>query len=67
MARAEEMIGSHGRALEDFDHEGRVRVHSETWNAHTRTPLRQGQPVRVLSLDGLTLTVEPITEDNSGE
>jgi membrane-bound serine protease (ClpP class) len=63
----EEMIGSIGRTLADFDHEGHVRVHGEIWSARTRTPLRKGQMVRVLSIDGLTLIVERIPEDIPGE
>ena len=38
---------------------GRVRVHGETWSARTVVPLAQGQPVRIRSIDGLTLEVEP--------
>ncbi len=55
----EEMIGAHGEALEDFDGEGRVRVHSESWNAHSETPLRRGDRVRVVAMDGLSLLVRP--------
>ncbi|HEX6549525.1 MAG TPA: nodulation protein NfeD [Gammaproteobacteria bacterium] len=56
----EEMIGSIGSAVSDFasDGNGIVRVHSENWNAWSRTPLRAGTSIRVLSRDGLKLTVE---------
>lgn len=64
---AEEMIGSHGRALADFADEGLIRVHGEVWRARTRGPLRKGQAVRVLSMEGLTLTVEPVIEDHIGD
>ena len=57
----EEMIGSAGEALESFKTEGRVRVHAESWNAHTQTPLKRGQRVKVTAMDGLTLVVEPET------
>ncbi|MFN2381026.1 MAG: nodulation protein NfeD [Guyparkeria sp.] len=56
----EEMIGMQGVAKEDFESAGRVWVHSELWNARTRTPVRSGQAVRVRAIDGLTLTVEPV-------
>jgi membrane-bound serine protease (ClpP class) len=56
----EEMVGAVGEALEDFAHDGRVRVHSEEWQARTATPLRPGQKIRVTGRDGLTLTVEPL-------
>ncbi|MDH3670636.1 MAG: nodulation protein NfeD [Gammaproteobacteria bacterium] len=57
----EEMIGSAGEALESFKTEGRVRVHAESWNARTQTPLKRGQRVKVTAMDGLTLVVEPET------
>ncbi len=53
---AEEMLGAHG---EVFDEYGRVRVHSELWQAHSDTPLHPGQKVRVTGREGLTLRVEP--------
>jgi membrane-bound serine protease (ClpP class) len=59
---AEEMLGAAGEALEPFDERGRVRVHSEDWQARTRAPLKAGDRVRVVGRDGLTLIVEP---DNS--
>ena len=63
----EEMIGIIGHALDTFASTGRVRVHSETWNAKTRSPVNRDQPVRVVSMDGLILNVEPIEEGNPGE
>ena len=57
---AEELIGSLGEALENFDGTGRVRVHSEEWQARSARPLKQGQKIRVVSRDGLVLTVEPL-------
>jgi len=57
---AEEMIGSHGEALEDFTQGiGRVRVHSEEWQARSGTALKRGQKVKVVGIEGLILTVEP--------
>ncbi|MCL7744438.1 nodulation protein NfeD [Guyparkeria hydrothermalis] len=56
----EEMVGMEGTAREDFSATGRVWVHSELWNARTRSPVRSGQTVRVVAIDGLTLTVEPV-------
>lgn len=56
----EQLVTSRGRALENFDDIGQVRVHGEIWNARTRMPVRAGQAIRVTAMDGLTLTVEPI-------
>ncbi len=60
----EEMLGMQGTAEEDFDTTGRVWVHSELWTADTRAPVRAGQAVRVLAIDGLRLTVEPVESDH---
>ncbi len=57
---AEELIGSEATVMNDFEHEGRVFVHSETWQACSNTPLQKGQQVRVTGMKGLTLQVEPI-------
>ncbi len=59
----EELVGATGEALEDFAATGRVRVHSEEWQARTASPLRQGQKIKVVSRDGLTLTVEPLSTE----
>ena len=56
----EEMIGSYGVALEDFaEGVGRVRVHSEEWQARAGSPIRRGERVKVTGRDGLVLAVEP--------
>lgn len=57
----EELVGAAGVALEDFDHEGHVYIHSERWNAIAETPVRADQGVVVTGLDGLTLKVRPAT------
>lgn len=59
---AEEMIGSYGEALEDFDHRGRIRVHSESWTAESDRPVRKGQRVRVVAMDGLMLKIEEVSD-----
>ena len=55
----EEMIGAIGEALENFKETGRVRVHSEEWQAQSNVALKRGQKVKVVALDGLLLQVEP--------
>jgi membrane-bound serine protease (ClpP class) len=55
---AEELIGGVAEALEDFDREGRVRIHSELWTARSNTPVHRGDRLRVVSMDGLTLNVQ---------
>ena len=51
---AEEMVGAVGEALEDFDEgHGRIRVHSESWEAQSDRPVRAGQRVRVVAMDNV--------------
>ncbi len=59
---AEEMIGAVGEALEDFAVRGRIRVHSESWTAQSARPVRRGQRVRVVGMDGLLLTIEEVDD-----
>jgi membrane-bound serine protease (ClpP class) len=61
----EEMIGAIGEALENFKGEGRVRVHSEEWQARTATALKRGQKVNVTAIEGLMLTVEPYNPEGN--
>ena len=57
----EELIGAYATVLDDFDHKGRVHLHSENWNAVSSQPLKKDQQVKVVAMDGLLLTVEPIS------
>jgi membrane-bound serine protease (ClpP class) len=62
---AEEMIGVVGEALENFRADvadrylGRVRVHSEEWQARATSAIKRGNAVRVTAMHGLILDVEP--------
>jgi membrane-bound serine protease (ClpP class) len=56
----EEMIGTTGEILDDFDgSKGWARVHGETWRISCKRPLSRGQKVRVVQMRGLILDVEP--------
>ncbi|MGM0521780.1 MAG: NfeD family protein [Pseudomonadota bacterium] len=57
---AEQLEGAYAKVLEDFDDEGHVRLHGERWNAITNAPVKKGDEVKVLRLDGLTLYVTPL-------
>ena len=59
----EELLGSIGVALQDFTTTGRVRVHSENWQASTGEPVKKGQRVRIVSIDGLSLVIQALQED----
>jgi membrane-bound serine protease (ClpP class) len=63
----EQLLGSIGAAVGDFDHRGTVHVHGERWQAVTQAPLRSGQAVQVTGLDGLLLTVKPAPVATKGE
>jgi membrane-bound serine protease (ClpP class) len=39
--------------------QGKVFVHGEYWDAVSATPVNEGEPVRVVAVDGMKLRVEP--------
>jgi membrane-bound serine protease (ClpP class) len=63
----EQLIGSEGEALDDFEQTGWARVHSETWQVRSAVPVRRGQSVRVKAVKGLELEVLPIEDQRKGE
>lgn len=61
-AGKETMLGKTTPALSGIDASGgRVFVEGEYWNAVSDTPVQSGQPVEIVSLNGLTLKVKPKT------
>ena len=61
------MIGAKAEVQDWSLDRGHVFVHGERWRAVSGTPLTKGQPVRIVGMEGLTLTVEPLgTADTSG-
>lgn len=54
---AEALLNSTGEVIDPRPARLRIRVHGEIWNAKSRDNLRKGQRVKVLKVDGLTLTV----------
>ena len=61
----EGMIGETGVASSEIAPEGRIFVRGEYWNAVSTTPVPAGTRVRVTAIEGLRLTVEPIS--NQGD
>ena len=61
------MIGALGVARDAVDPEGVVVIEGALWRARTQraTPISEGDPIRVMALEGLILTVEP-ANDNGG-
>jgi len=63
----ESIVGEVGEATADLQPEGMVRVHEGLWRARTNraTPIAEGDPVRVVGVEGLVLQVEPVTAEAS--
>jgi membrane-bound serine protease (ClpP class) len=57
----EELVGEMGRAEADVDPDGVVRIRDALWRARTNraTPIHAGDAVRVVSIEGVVLEVEP--------
>ncbi|MFO7579159.1 MAG: nodulation protein NfeD [Nitrosomonas halophila] len=64
---SEELLHSMGEVVEDFEHEGWIRVHGELWRARAHTPLSSKQKVKVTAVDGLMLEVKPCLTDHTKE
>ena len=60
----EEMLHTIGEVLDDFDGRGRIRIHGEIWQAESPVPLKRGDQVRVVEVDGLVLRIRPKTQEN---
>jgi len=59
----EEMLQASGEVLEDFKGKGRIRIHGEVWQAESALPLRRGDRVQVVAVDGLVLKVKPLNRE----
>jgi membrane-bound serine protease (ClpP class) len=58
---SEELIGEVGEVRERVSAQnGMVFVHGELWRAHAASAIPEGARIRVRSVDGLTLHVEPV-------
>jgi membrane-bound serine protease (ClpP class) len=55
------MIGELGSARTDIDPDGVITLRDAPWRARTNraTPIRSGEPARVVAIEGLVLEVEP--------
>lgn len=59
------LIGAQGVVLRGHNGLLQVRVHGEIWNAHAHTPLRPGDTVAVTAVDGLTLQVAQVENEEA--
>jgi membrane protein implicated in regulation of membrane protease activity len=63
---ATRMVGARGTAQDTLQPSGYVRISAELWRAELRPgapPVAPGDRVRVISVHGLTLAVEPDTSE----
>lgn len=56
------IIGATGIAMESFTDHGKVWLEGEAWSAVSRKPVEKDQTVVIRNLNGLVLTVEPVSE-----
>lgn len=59
----EDMLNSVATVISWEDDAGRVRLRGTSWAARSDTALSRGQKVRVTAIDGLTVDVEPDSEE----
>ena len=52
------LIGEVGEALEKIAPAGKVSVHGEIWKAVSEEPIKKGETIEVVQVDGLKLTVK---------
>ena len=64
----EALIGAMAKAMTPLTPDGVILLRGETWTAHSRAPVAEGAPVKVLRIRGLEADVEPATlPENQGE
>jgi membrane-bound serine protease (ClpP class) len=62
----EGMIGETGAAITPLAPYGKVFVHGEYWDAVSSQPAPAGARIRVVAVERLKLTVEPVPEQTGG-
>lgn len=56
----ESLVGKTGVAFTDLDPYGIIRIENELWNVETSIPVKKGEKVKVLNVNGLFLKVESV-------
>jgi len=62
---ADTLVGQTAVALDDFEHDGQVRVLGEIWHARSQQPVRRGQLLQVTDRSDLILDVEPDNKEDT--
>jgi len=60
----EGLIGEIGEAFTDIDPKGKVLVSGEYWNARSDVKIQKGQTIRVATVKGMLIKVEPADDEN---
>ncbi|NTW78336.1 MAG: nodulation protein NfeD, partial [Syntrophaceae bacterium] len=60
---AEAMINAEAEAVTDITGEGQVFFNGEYWKATSEKPIKKGAKVKILRIEGLTLSVEEIKKE----
>lgn len=60
------IVGEVGVAKTDVAEKGSVFIHGEYWNAYSETPVKAGERVEVVAVDGMTLKVKPVQNKEVG-
>jgi membrane-bound serine protease (ClpP class) len=63
----EGMIGGQAVTVGDLNPSGTIRVRGELWNAQSSRRVAGSAPVRITGIDGLTLKVEPIADEQKAQ
>jgi membrane-bound serine protease (ClpP class) len=61
---SEGLIGETGEAFTDLDRKGKVFISGEYWNAYSETKISKGRTIRVVSVKGMLVKVEPADNES---
>ena len=61
----EGLVGESGTVTIELNPNGKVLVHGEIWSAHSATSALRGARVKVTAVNGMELTVEPLSDQAS--
>jgi len=61
------IVGGIGTAVEDFTGAGRIWLEGEAWQAVSSAPVAKGQRVLVRQMEGLTLHVDPLPQQDPNQ
>lgn len=56
------LVGSYATTRTAIEGKGKVFVHGEYWDARSVVPIKEGERVKIIAVDGLLLSVEPAPE-----